>query len=271
MKLGAATYSYLWQCDVKEAIKKIAERGVKYIELMPTPPHIWPRDWGKEERMALTKLAEDLGVNVFSLNPTYLDINLISTNPAFREESLRQIEEQIELAKDLGAKILILIPGRLHALIPMPREIAWRVAKESVSRCLESAVKNDIILGIENVPFGLLRTAEDLKNFVTEFETEHVRIVYDVANANMVEIPGEGIKTISNWLELVHLADNDGKRWAHLPVGEGSIDFTSVLATLKAVGYEGIYMTELIKPEDPDHDLAVCIERISTWETSLLL
>ena len=37
-----------------------------------------------------------------SVNPSFVDINLISTNPEIREVSERQLTADIELAADLG-------------------------------------------------------------------------------------------------------------------------------------------------------------------------
>ncbi|HYL81433.1 MAG TPA: hypothetical protein VEU07_11510, partial [Candidatus Acidoferrum sp.] len=61
LTVGACTYSWLWDRPLQDAVRRIAEMGFRYFELMSTPPHCWPRGWPATERTAFRKLYESLG------------------------------------------------------------------------------------------------------------------------------------------------------------------------------------------------------------------
>ena len=80
-----------------------------------------------------------LDMRVVSVNPSFVDINLVSTNPEIREVSERQLIANIELAADLGASCVVVIPGRLHALAPAPPAAAQAVLDRGIARLVARA------------------------------------------------------------------------------------------------------------------------------------
>ena len=112
LTVGACTYSWLWDLSLQDAVRRIADMGFKYFELMSAPPHCWPRDWSAADRTAFRRLYESLGLHLSSVNPTFLDLNMASPNPGIREETIRQLRETIQLAHDLGAGIVVVAGGR---------------------------------------------------------------------------------------------------------------------------------------------------------------
>jgi sugar phosphate isomerase/epimerase len=86
---GGCTYSYLWTLSLDDAVNRLADLGFRSIELMATPPHLWPAEFARSERAALRRLCASRGMTITSVNPTYLDLNLASLNPGFRAETVR--------------------------------------------------------------------------------------------------------------------------------------------------------------------------------------
>ena len=114
MTIGACTYSWLWDAPLTDAVRRIADMGFRYFELMSHFPHCWPRDWTTADRKAFRQLVESLGLRISSVNPTFLDINIASPNPGIRDESIRQLRETIQLAHEIGAGIVVAPAGRRH-------------------------------------------------------------------------------------------------------------------------------------------------------------
>jgi sugar phosphate isomerase/epimerase len=79
---------------------------------------------------------------------------------------------------------------------------------------------------------------------VQEINSEKCKVTFDVANAHVVEPPAEAIERIGKYLAFVHLSDNDGKNWAHLEIGKGTIDFQSVANVLNKINYTGVSVYE---------------------------
>jgi sugar phosphate isomerase/epimerase len=263
LKLGTAQYTFLWDYSLKDSLKQIKELGFRYIELMTTPPHFWPRQFTKEQRKKTRNLMERLNLVLTAINPTFLDINLASPNPGMREESIKQIKEQITLAHDLGAKIIVIIAGRRHPLLAPPVEVVWKkFARESVLRCVEHAEKKNVIFGLENGPSLFIDRTERMQFVLNQVKSPWMKFVYDVANASMVEPIVPGLERIKDHLVHVHLSDTDGKKWTHSRVGTGMIDFGAVGGKLKEIHFSGISILETTDAEDPDGSILRSVEKL---------
>ena len=264
LKLGTAQYTYLWDYSLKESLKRIKDIGFKHIELMTTPPHFWPRQFTKEQRKNTRNLIERLNLVLTAVNPTFLDINLASPNPGMREESIKQMKEQITLAHDLGAKIIVVIVGRRHPLLAPPVEVVWRkFARESVLRCVEHAEKKKVIFGLENGPSLFIDRTELMQFILNQVKSPWMEAVYDVANASMVEPIVPGLERIKDHLVHVHLSDTDGKKWTHSPVGSGRIDFRAIAEKLREIQYSGVSILETTHAEDPDGGILQSVKKLT--------
>lgn len=255
LKLGAGTHTLIFTHSLEGAIRRLAGLGFRYLKVQATPPHIWPPDFDEGQRRALRDLIDSLGMELWAVNASALDINLASPNSGFREETIVQVKEYIELTKDLGGKVFETTGGRVHNRYPPPYEDSWQVAKDSIARCVEHAEAHGIILGLENVPRRFLGTVTELKRMIQEVGSDNLRIVYDVANGHVMEkeesVP-QVLKEIADNLVYIHISDNDGRTFSHLRFGEGNIDFHAVARTLREIGFEGVSIIETEHPQDPD-------------------
>ena len=199
-----------------------------------------------------------------AINQTFLDINLASPNPGIREESVQQVLEQITLAHDLGAKIIVVIMGKRHPLSAPSVETVWeRFAREGVLRCVEHAEANDVIFGLENGPSLFIDRAELMLWVVEQVKSPWIKVVFDVANASMVEPIVQGIGMVKEHLVHIHLSDTDGKKWTHFPVGMGTINFASVAEKLKEIDFSGVSILETTCAEDTKRGMVRSVEKLT--------
>ena len=222
LKLAGCTFGWLHRAPLADALRSLSAHGVRAIELTTAAPHLFTRHFGPYERKDLARLLRALGLEVVSVNPSFADINLVSTNPEIRDISERQLVAEIELAADLGARHVVVIPGRRHALAPAPDDAARAV---------------------------LLRLA-------TEWDSPNLRLTYDVANALAQEDPAAGVARIAGYLALAHVSDTWRTRWAHTSPGRGEVDFAAFAAALARAGFTGPTVYELADGEDPAPRLA---------------
>jgi len=263
LKLGTAQYTFLWDYSLKDSLKQIEELGFRYIELMTTPPHFWPPSFKKERRKDLRKWMDLFDLELVAINPTFLDINMASPNPGIREESIKQIKQQITLAHDLGAKIIVVIIGKRHPLIAPPIEIVWKkFAKEGVLRCVEHAEKNKVIFGLENGPSLFIEKAAFMRFVLNEVRSPWMKFVFDIANASIVEPIEPALDLIKDHLVHVHLSDTDGKKWTHSPIGMGKIDFSSIAKKLKEINFSGVSILETTHAENPKWGIVSSVEKL---------
>ena len=255
MKLAGSTFGYLQHRPLPDALRDLAEHGITRFELTPMPPHLNVAGFGAYERRALHRLIDGLGMQCHSVNPGFVDINLISTNPAFRELSLRQIELGLEIAHDLGARFHVIVAGRRHALSPAPVDDVREVLLEGIEHLLAAA--DGVTLVLENSPYGYMGTADELCDVVDEVGDPGLRVCYDVANALAQEDPVDGLRRVGSRLALAHISDAWRDRWAHTSVGRGDVDFAAFAAGLQEIGYSEVTVYELVDGEDPEPRLAV--------------
>lgn len=255
MMLGTAIYTYLWECPLEEAIDRCAAFGFDTLELMTTPPFLWPDHLGPYERARLRRRLSDAGARAFSLNPTYLDVNIISLDPAIREASIAELLANIELAADLGAEIVVTSPGRLHPLIPAPEEEAVRLSLEAIARFVRRGEELGVTVGLENLPSHFAASGAAVRSLVEQIDSPRCQIVFDVANAYMTQDPAAGLREAAPYVSLVHYSDTHKNVWGHLPLGMGEVDFAAVTRTLQEIGYDGPVLLETTFQQDPDRGI----------------
>jgi sugar phosphate isomerase/epimerase len=256
LELAGCTFGWLHRAPLADALRSLSAHGVRAVELTTAPPHLFTRHFGPYERKDLARLLRALGLEVVSVNPSFADINLVSANPEIRDISERQLSAEIELAADLEARHVVVIPGRRHALAPAPDEATRAVLSDGLGRLLDHATALGVTIALENSPYGYLGSSADLLNLAREWDSPNLRVTYDVANALAQEDPAEGISRIAPYLALAHVSDTWRTRWAHTSPGRGEVDFAAFAAALARAGFAGPTVYELADGEDPAPRLA---------------
>jgi sugar phosphate isomerase/epimerase len=248
------TYGYLYSMSLDGALESIAQAGFRLVEMAPSPPHLALTDRDRGSRLKLVRKLEHLELTCISINPT--ELNLISTNPDLRELSLLHYRESIILAHELGAQIVVVIPGRQSQLIPMPVETAMRILLQQLSRLVKDAHEHQVDLAIETVPFGFAESAAEVAALVHEIGDERVGIALDVANIYGREDVSLAVSTAAPVLKIAHLSDTWRHRWAHTVIGSAEVDFAEFLGALERSGFHGPCIYELVDGQDPGPHIA---------------
>ena len=257
LPLAGCTFGWLHQAPLVDALRALSAHGVRQIELTTAPPHLFARHFGSYARKDLARLLLRLRLEVASVNPSFADINLISTNPEIRAVSERQLIAEIELAADLGARYVVVIPGRRHALAPASDAAARAVLDEGLGRLLRRATELGVTIALENSPYGYLGSSADLLDIARAWDSPRLRVAYDAANALAQEDPAAGVARLGEYLALAHVSDAWRTRWAHTSVGRGEVDFAGFAAALAAnTAFAGPTVYELVDGEDPEPRLA---------------
>lgn len=251
-KLGIAlsTLLYIWKIPLKNSIEKIASLGYEGIEIRAGEPDASAKRLKANDRKALKKIIESNGLQVYSLTPDWGDLNLASSNPVMREESVRQVKEAIELAADFGAEFFTILPGRRHAIASLETCRDWSL--DSLAECVSLAEKLGVTLCLEGAPGQVVAKEEDLVQVVRKINSRSLRLAADTSHAYVLGDPSTYFRKIGDYIGIVHIADNDGTPNVHLPPGLGKVDFASVLEVLRGIGYRGHYLLEISYPENPD-------------------
>jgi deoxyribonuclease-4 len=256
LPLAGSTFGYLHHHSLSEALDDLAAHDFDAIELTPAPPHLHPPALGAYDRRALARRLALLGLRCLSVNPSFGDLNIISTNPEFRELSLRQIEHGIELAAELEAPFHVVVAGRRHALAPAPEGDAHGVLLDGLERLLHVAERHGVTIALENSPYGFMGKASELVGISNQVDDARLQLCYDVANGLAQEDPADAVRLIGSRLGLAHVSDTPRAPWRHTSPGRGEVDFAAFAGALRDVGYAEATVYELVDEEDPAPRLA---------------
>ena len=90
-------------------------------------------------------------------------------------------------------------------------------------------------------------------------------LTLDVGHIRCTEsyAPEEAIRRYGAELRNIHLDDMRGRVHDHLQIGEGELDFPSILGALREVGYSGVASVELSRHSHAAvQSAAVALERL---------
>ncbi len=263
---GANTYSYMRSHSAEACLARLADHGFDEFEIMVHPGHLWPSDLSTEQRSALRAVIEQRGLTLVSLNMPNIDINVAAAAQGMRIYSLKLLVDTVRLAGDLGARGVVIGPGKANPLFPASANELTKYFFEALDLLCPIAESAGTALWVENMPFAYLPGIGELLAALDQYGNDKVRIIYDIPNAYFIgEDFADGLKRCADRLELVHLSDTGRAAYRHDPVGLGTVPFADVPRALDAVGYgagKPKPMLEIIS-RDPDADIIASAAKLA--------
>jgi len=161
------------------------------------------------------------------------------------------LKREIALCHAVGARTLVLHKGSLGLYDPSSRPDF-----PAIRRLLQVAQEAGVKLALENGLDSLWALDRVLDEIGHDPAKTNLGICIDVGHAHLAKDAGR--QPIRNYLERyrgqlihLHLHDNLQDEDDHRLPGEGSIDWSDLLRTLGAIGYEGPAVLELHSAGDP--------------------
>ncbi len=260
---GANTYSYMRSHSAEACLARLADQGFDEFEVMVHPGHLWPSDLSAGERSALRNFIAQRGLKLVSLNMPNIDINVASAAPGMRAYSLKLLTDTVQLAGDLGARGVVIGPGKANPLFPAGADELTKHFFDALDLLCPVAESAGTALWVENMPFAFLPGIGELLAALKQYGNDAVRIIYDIPNAYFIgEDFVDGLQQCRPLLELVHLSDTGRQAYRHDPVGLGTVPFAEVPHALDAVGYTAKPMLEIIS-RDPDRDIIASAAKLA--------
>ena len=241
----------------EKAIERIAELGFDGVELGWTSPDAYPPEKVKN----VSKKIEDLGLEIAN---AYIDTCNkwplgAFTNPKedVRRGVVSYVKDCMDVAKELGSKMVNLWPGTDGVPLKAPYWTAWGWMVQGLQECADHAKDIGIKVSLEyklKEPslFLLLSNSDALLRMLDDVGKEGMGATLDTGHAFQAK---EHLPTVvqkfSKKLFHVHLDDNYSDWDDDLIVGSVH-NFKEFFKALKEVGYEGYLSLDLWPIEDPD-------------------
>jgi L-ribulose-5-phosphate 3-epimerase len=260
---GCNTYAYMMSHSAEACLAGLADHGFRAFEFMVHPGHLWPAELTAEKRRALRRMFEEREFELTTLNLPNIDINIASTTPEMRAYTLDLLVETVKLAGELGARGVVMSPGKASPLLPAGPEVLGGYFFAALDRLAPVAKSCGTALWIENVTVSFLPRIGGIMEALASYGNDDIRIVYDIANAYFIgEDFAEGLKACRERLALVHLSDTTRNVYRHDQVGAGTVPFAEVPSALAAVGYRARPTLEIIS-RDAERDILASADRLA--------
>ena len=153
----------------------------------------------------------------------------------------------LDRARWIGAKVLLIIPGRLDdpaepGRLMVRYEDALRYASDALADLAHEAEARGVTIGLENTWGRFLVSPVEMRDFIDRIGSPWVAAYLDVGNVLAYGYPQDWILTLAGRIRGVHVKDfklSVGTKEGFCLPGEGDIDWGEVLGALRQVGYDG--------------------------------
>ncbi|MBI0584822.1 MAG: sugar phosphate isomerase/epimerase [Methanomassiliicoccus sp.] len=171
----------------------------------------------------------------FSAHAPMSDINIGSLNPRMREAALRELIAGLGGCHRLGMDVYTVHPAFMTPLGLVSREKVAETAKNSLRRLDDLSRDLGVRVALENMPRSPFATGTTPEALTDLIEGTDLSICLDVGHAHTMGLLPAFLPLKDRIINL-HVHDNKGDFDAHLPIGEGTVDFGLVVSAFRDYG-----------------------------------
>lgn len=191
-----------------------------------------------------------------------------------RAARLVEMKEIADFARILGCDVVGLHLG----VVPHDtKSKEYSDVVEATRQLCDHAAKNEQAIHLETGQ----ETADALLQFISDTQRANLFINFDPANMILYGTgePMEALRKVGRFVRSVHCkdatwSDQPGITWgAEVPLGNGQVDISRYLSTLKEIGYSGPLTIEREIPQEPERQKAEILhaaELLAKLRASLL-
>ena len=209
----------------------------------PTDPSLWP--WEIDEKKKLKRRLQGF-LEPFKIKGAHLpfaNLTSVSSNPRLQKESRYQIKLGMEKSSELGLDYVVVhLSGETGGL---PEDESWPLFKEAVLDYLDHAEDLGICLTLENA--GFIHDLDKQARMIREAGSSRLKATLDTGHAHtptQETLPYNRYGSVARYIEsegeiLSNIHAHDCNKKDHIPIGNGKINFSSIIRSLKKINFQG--------------------------------
>ena len=241
--------------DFAAAVKEAKRLGYQGMEVCLFPEGPLSLDISESDVAKLGKLLDGAGLQAASVTTGVLwDYPLTSTDPAQRDKGKQAVVRCLEVANQLGATGILVVPGAVEIFFNpeaeiVPYDVAMQRVEEVMKELAPVAEKNKVAIGIENVWNKMFLSPLEARDVLDRVGSEYVGWFFDVGNILALGFPEQWIRILGKRIKKVHVKDYRravGTADGFVDLLEGDVDWPEVVKALKEVGYDDFLIAEMI-------------------------
>ena len=240
--LGLYEKSMPSELSWKEKLEAAKTAGFDFVEISidETEEKLKRLDMSKAERMEMVNLMKIVGMPIRTMCLSgHRKYPLGSYDPAVREKSMEIMEKAIQLADDLGIRIIQLAGYDVY--YEESSDVTKRYFIENLKKATELAASAGVVLGFETMETEFMNTVEKSMHYVTEVSSMYLNVYPDIGNiTNAAKTYGtdvlEDLRSGKGHLVAMHLKETKPGLFREIPFGEGHVDFKGAIHTAWDLG-----------------------------------
>lgn len=233
----------------KEKFLAAKEAGYDFVEISidASEARIQRTEMTKAERQELVSLMYETGIGFHTMNMSALTkYSLGNENDAYAERGMSILKKAIELAVDLGVRI-VMIPGYDVFYEPSNEETTKRFLK-NLRIAVRWAEKAGVMLAFETMENEFMNTVEKGMNYVTLIDSPYLQLYPDSGNLTNAAVLHqkdvfEDLKLGKGHVAALHMKETVPGKFREIPYGTGHVDFEGMAKTAWELGVRK-YVTE---------------------------
>lgn len=254
----------------REKLEAAKNAGFDFLEMSvdETDEKLGRLEMTSKERLELTELMKKIGLPIGTMCLSgHRKYPLGSPDPAVRKRSLEIMDKAIELASDLGIRIIQLAGYDVY--YEESDEETKQYFEENLKKAADMAACAGMILGFETMETEFMNTVEKSMKYVRQISSVYLNVYPDIGNITNAAITYgtdvlEDLKLGKGRLAAMHLKETIPGIFREVPYGEGHVDFEKAIATAWELGVRK-YVTEFWYTGSPSwkEDLAAANLKMS--------
>ena len=226
----------------KEKLELTRESGFDYLEMSvdESDEKLARLDWTQEERDHIKETMIETGVPIRSMCLSgHRKYPLGSREETIRNRSLEIMEKAIDLAYDLGIRIIQLAGYDVY--YEAGDETTRKLFEENLKACVEMAARKGVVLGFETMETPFMDTVEKAMEYVKKIDNAYLGIYPDIGNLKNASLlygtsVNDDLKKGKGHLFAAHLKETVPGKYREIPFGTGHTEFKENIRCLYGMG-----------------------------------
>ena len=214
-----------------EKILAAKKAGYDFIEISidETDGKLKRLDMSKEERIGLVSLMQalDMPIRTMCLSG-HRKYPLGSNDPEIRQRSMEIMEKALQLADDLGVRIIQLAGYDVY--YEQSNNETKKYFLNNLKKITEMAASKGILMGFETMETEFMNTVQKAMSYVKQIDSVYLNVYPDLGNITNAAVSygkdvNNDLETGRGKLVAMHLKETVPGKFREIPFGTGHVDF----------------------------------------------
>ena len=253
-----------------EKILAAKKAGYDFIEISidETDEKLKRLDMSKEERIGLVSLMQalDMPIRTMCLSG-HRKYPLGSNDPEIRQRSMEIMEKALQLADDLGVRIIQLAGYDVY--YEQSNNETKKCFLNNLKKITEMAASKGILMGFETMETEFMNTVQKVMSYVKQIDSVYLNVYPDLGNITNAAVSygkdvNNDLETGRGKLVAMHLKETVPGKFREIPFGTGHVDFENGIKKAWALGVRR-FVTEFWYTGNPNwqDDLNFAVKKMT--------